>query len=65
MATCENISLTPQGEKVYTGIVCIELLANIREKRVFRNEIIADWRSTERIHRQGGFELSLEKNDGT
>lgn len=33
MATCENILLTPQGEKVYTAIVCIELLANISEKK--------------------------------
>lgn len=33
MATCDNISLTPQGVKVYTAIVCIELVANIREKK--------------------------------
>ena len=33
MATCENTLLTPQGEKVYTAIVSIELLANISEKK--------------------------------
>ena len=33
MATCKNILLTPQGEKVYTAIVSIELLANISEKK--------------------------------
>lgn len=34
MATCENILLTPQGGKVYTAIVSIELLANISEKNI-------------------------------